>query len=86
MRKHNRNVVVKFLPIFTVDDLKVENPEVIDITLRYKIEQAIRRGAIKKIGKIKPDIGRPRHVYAKNPFNGKLSPEMAERKVILCDD
>lgn len=83
MRKHNRNIVVKFPSLFTIDDLKEKNPTVVEITLRYKTDQAIKRGSIKRIGKLKAEIGRPKEVYAKLPFDNTIEQEAKERSVVL---
>lgn len=72
MRKHNRNIVVNFPSVFTIDELQKKNPDIVEITLRYKTDQAIKRGAVKKVGKIKPEIGRPKEVYAKLPFDKNI--------------
>ena len=83
MQKQKRNQLVKFLHVFTFDELKKENPSIIDITLRYKIEQAENRGSIEKIGKVKIDIGRPKNVYIKLPMTKETIKELTRRNVIL---
>lgn len=83
MRKHNRNIVVKFPSLFTIDELKENNPDIVEITLRYKTDQAIKRGAVKRVGKIKTDIGRPKEVYAKLPFEKKVEDEAKQKNVIF---
>lgn len=53
---------------FTIEDMQAKYPDVINITLRFRVKRAEEDGVIVLIGKVKPPIGRPRKVYAKaNP-------------------
>jgi hypothetical protein len=53
---------------FTIDDVQAKYPDVVNITLRFRVKKAIENKEIVTIGKIKPAIGRPKLVFAKtNP-------------------
>jgi len=53
---------------FTINDVGQKYPDIINITLRFRVKKALEAHDIVTIGKIKPAIGRPRLVFAKaNP-------------------
>lgn len=53
---------------FTIDDVQSRYPNIVNITLRFRVKKAIENKEIVTIGKIKPAIGRPKLVFAKvNP-------------------
>lgn len=47
---------------FTLEDLQTQHPDIINITLRFRVKKAIDESVLTVIGKIKPAIGRPRLV------------------------
>ena len=53
---------------FTIADLQECNTDIINVTLRFWVQQALDKREIVEIGKLKPSIGRPRKVFIKaNP-------------------
>lgn len=53
---------------FTIDDIQSKYPDVVNITLRFRVKKAMENKEIVTIGKIKPSIGRPKLVFARaNP-------------------
>jgi hypothetical protein len=54
---------------FTIDDIQKKYPDVVNITLRFRVNKAVdETKELVVIGKIKPAIGRPKLVFAKaNP-------------------
>lgn len=53
---------------FTIDDVQGKYPDVVNITLRFRVKKAVESKEIVPIGKIKPAIGRPKLVFARaNP-------------------
>ncbi len=54
---------------FTINDVQKLVPNMVNITLRFRVKRAIELKVIKAIGKIKPAIGRPMLVFAKNPVD-----------------
>lgn len=49
---------------FTIDDVQNKYPDVVNITLRFRVKKAVESKEIVTIGKIKPAIGRPKIVFA----------------------
>jgi hypothetical protein len=49
---------------FTIEDIQTKYPDVVNITLRFRVKKAVENKEIVQIGKIKPAIGRPRIVFA----------------------
>jgi hypothetical protein len=53
---------------FTIDDVQGKYPEIVNITLRFRVKKAIENKEIVAIGRIKPAIGRPKLVFSRvNP-------------------
>lgn len=53
---------------FTIEDIQNKYPDVVNITLRFRVKKAVESKEIVSIGKIKPAIGRPKMVFARaNP-------------------
>lgn len=53
---------------FTIDDVQKKYPNIVNITLRFRVKKALEAKDIVTIGKIKPAIGRPKLVFARaNP-------------------
>ena len=53
---------------FTIDDIQGKYPDVVNITLRFRVKKAVENKDVAVIGKIKPAIGRPKLVFARaNP-------------------
>lgn len=59
---------------FTIDDIQSKYPDVVNITLRFRVKKAMENKEIVTIGKIKPAIGRPKIVFASaNPSSDILA-------------
>jgi hypothetical protein len=53
---------------FTIDDIQGKYPDVVNITLRFRVKKAVENKDVMVIGKIKPAIGRPKLVFSRaNP-------------------
>jgi hypothetical protein len=79
-----QQLVLKFPPLFTIDELKALYPDTPTITLRYKKDQAIQRGTIIQIGKLKNDLGRPTKIYAKSPADDTTK-ELAKKAGVIFE-
>lgn len=80
-----KNISVKFPSLFTIDELQQLNPDIVNITLRYKINQAISRGAIVQIGKTQKELGRPKIIFCKCPVDQAMKEEVKKRGALLID-
>lgn len=70
---------------FTIDDIQTKYPDVVNITLRFRVKKAVEKKEIVTIGKIKPAIGRPKIVFAAaNPSKEVL--EAAKAAGVLFSD
>jgi hypothetical protein len=71
---------------FTIDDVqKKYGDAIINITLRFRFKKALRAKQIVVIGKIKPDIGRPKLVFAQaNPSKELL--EVAKMAGVVANE
>lgn len=70
---------------FTIDDVQNKYPDVVNITLRFRVKKAIESKEIVVIGKIKPAIGRPKIVFARaNPSKELL--EAARTAGVIADE
>lgn len=63
-KKNTTNIEWPTNSHFTIDDIQSKYPEVVNITLRFKVKKAVENKEIVTIGKIKPAIGRPKIVFA----------------------
>ena len=71
---------------WTVAALKMLNPNEIDITLRFRITQAIEKGQIACIGKSPTIMGRPTLVYTnKMNINSRFLAEAVKNNIELND-
>ena len=52
---------------FTIDQVQTSYPNVVNITLRFRVKKATENKEIVVIGRQKPAIGRPKLVFAKAP-------------------
>jgi hypothetical protein len=52
---------------FTIDQVQTSHPDMVNITLRFRVKKATENGEIATIGRLKPAIGRPKLVFAKTP-------------------
>ncbi len=52
---------------FTIDQVQTSYPNVVNITLRFRVKKATENKEIVVIGRQKPAIGRPKIVFAKAP-------------------
>lgn len=71
---------------FTIDDMQAKYPDVVNITLRFKINRAVDTNQIVEIGKIKPAIGRPKKVFAKANPSKELMDAAKTAGVIFTDE
>jgi hypothetical protein len=70
---------------FTIDDVQGKYPDVVNITLRFRVKKAVESKEIVPIGKIKPAIGRPKLVFARvNPSKELL--DAAKAAGVLFSD
>jgi hypothetical protein len=70
---------------FTIDDVQGKYPDVVNITLRFRVKKAVESKEIVSIGKIKPAIGRPKLVFARaNPSKELI--EAAKSAGVLFSD
>lgn len=75
----NDNLIINWpKPIFTIDKIQEQYNNVPNITLRYRINKALKNGEIICIGKVKKHIGRPKLVFAKSTISN--------RDLFLCKD
>lgn len=63
-KKNTTNIEWPSNSHFTIDDIQVKYPDVVNITLRFRVKKAVEKKEIVTIGKIKPAIGRPKIVFA----------------------
>jgi hypothetical protein len=80
-----KNISVKFPTLFTIDELQQLNPDVVNITLRYKINQAISRGVITQVGKTQKELGRPKIIFCKCPVDQNTKEEVKKRGAVLLE-
>lgn len=52
---------------FTIDQVQSAYPNMVNITLRFRVKKATENKEIVAIGRLKPAIGRPKLVFAKSP-------------------
>lgn len=71
---------------FTVDDVQKKYPDIINITLRFRVKKALESKDIVTIGKIKPAIGRPKLVFARANPSAELLEAAKSTGVILPED
>lgn len=70
---------------FTIEDIQNKYPDVVNITLRFRVKKAVESKEIVNIGKVKPAIGRPKIVYAcANPSKELL--EAAKNAGVIFND
>jgi hypothetical protein len=63
-KKNATNIAWPTNSHFTIDDIQNQYPDIVNITLRFKVKKAVESKEIVTIGKIKPAIGRPKIVFA----------------------
>lgn len=63
-KKNTTNIEWPANSHFTIDDIQSKYPDVVNITLRFRVKKAMEKREIVTIGKIKPAIGRPKIVFA----------------------
>lgn len=70
---------------FTIEDIQNKYPDVVNITLRFRVKKAVEGKEIVNIGKVKPAIGRPKIVYSRaNPSKELL--EAAKTAGVIFND
>lgn len=70
---------------FTIEDVAGKYPDIVNITLRFRVKKAVENKEIVTIGKIKPAIGRPKLVFARaNPSKELL--EAAKAAGVISND
>ena len=83
-RKNKTNQVVNWLNnFFTIKDLHAANPSFIEITLRSRIDHAIKDNTIAKIGSIHNGKGRPKLIFAMTPVTKEMLEEARQYGVIF---
>jgi len=50
---------------FSIADLEKSHPSAVPITLRFRVKKALESGAIKSVGKVEGEIGRPTLLFEK---------------------
>jgi transposase len=85
-KKKARGQPVVFPNIFTVEELGTTHPEIVRITLRYKINTAIDRGVITQIGTIHRPVGRPHVVFVKEPISKSTFEALRDKGVKIYED
>lgn len=85
-KKTVRGQSISFPNVFTVKELNDVYPDIIQITLRYKITTAIDRGSVIQIGTINRPVGRPHVVYGKAPLSKSIIQEAKNRGVEIYED
>jgi hypothetical protein len=50
---------------FSIADLEKSHPTAVPITLRFRVKKALESGAIKSVGKVEGEIGRPTLLFEK---------------------
>ena len=71
---------------FTIDDIQGKYPDAVNITLRFRVKQAVENKDVMVIGKIKPAIGRPRLVFSRaNPSKELLESAKAAGVIAASD-
>jgi hypothetical protein len=50
---------------FSIADLEKTHPTAVPITLRFRVKKALESGAIKSVGKVEGEIGRPTLLFEK---------------------
>ena len=84
-RKNNTTNIEWPTGHFTIEDIQNKYPDVVNITLRFKVKKAVESKEIVSIGKIKPSIGRPKMVFARaNPTQDLI--ETAKASGVIFGD
>lgn len=71
---------------FTIDDVQGRYPDVVNITLRFRVKRAVENKEIIPIGKIKPAIGRPKLVFARANPSKELIDSAKAAGVLFSDE
>lgn len=71
---------------FTIEDIQNKYPDVVNITLRFRVKKAVESKEIVNIGKVKPAIGRPKIVYARANPTAELLEAAKTAGVIFNDE
>lgn len=71
---------------FTIDDIQGKYPDAVNITLRFRVKQAVENKDVMVIGKIKPAIGRPRLVFSRSNPSKELLEAAKAAGVIAASD
>jgi hypothetical protein len=85
MNKNEELVIEWPKPTFTINQIQDNHKSVPNITLRYRLNKALKRGEIICIGKLKKHVGRPTLVFAKSTISNDDLFKCKEY-VILNDD
>jgi hypothetical protein len=71
---------------FTIEDIQGKYPDAVNITLRFRVKQAVENKDVMVIGKIKPAIGRPKLVFSRaNPTKELLEAAKAAGVIAASD-
>lgn len=85
-RKNNTTSIEWPTGHFTIEDIQNKYPDVINITLRFKVKKAVESKEIVSIGKIKPAIGRPKIVFARSNPTQELMDAAKAAGVLFNDE
>jgi len=84
-KKNTTNIEWPIDSHFTIDDVQSKYPDVVNITLRFRVKKAVENKEIIVIGKIKPAIGRPKIVFSRaNPTKELL--EAAKAAGVISEE
>lgn len=86
-RKNKTNLIVNWPSgWFTVDSLLADNPEFEKITLRVRVNNAIKDNSVGVIGTFKGSLGRPKIVFATLPVSQETLIDAKVAGTILDND
>jgi hypothetical protein len=71
--------------LFSIADLQSLYPKAVNITLRFRINQAKERGQLVEVGKNITDIGRPTLLFATTPVTKEKLKSVDLSQVVLND-
>lgn len=71
---------------FTVKNMESKYTDMVPITLRFRLKKAVENKEIVLIGKVKPAIGRPCLVFAKNNPSRELLENATKAGVLPIED
>ena len=85
-RKNNKNQVVKWPnkdTYFTIKRLCEMNTDIVEISLRDKLNKARKEKIVEHIGSIHNDIGRPQLIFAMSPVSDSFLKSITDDSILL---